>query len=371
MPSTYRHGSAWRFTIMAGLCVALAGCDPTLESRYADPRGTSINGVYSFVQLLRQSDHKVDVWPAISPRMQFNYQTLIVFQSSFEALPSKVCREIEEMLVYGTIGTLVIVARDSDAKVDYWRQMRDQPHSSTEERDAIEKSYHADSRAFQADTLAEFDAEAGTWFGLKRIARTDTAFQQTVECESHDSVFSVEARWPLNRRLEARSSAEVLWKTGDDPLLTYEAFEGYEVFVMGSATPLLNGGLVDPGNRQLAAEFARQIPCTGRVAIALSSEWFDDSEVQSPSMIRFLQVHPNGWVFGQGIVALLLFCWSRFPIFGRPRESSFTETARFGRHVDALGNLLRRTGDVKSARQRIRDWFGLQGGTSDSDSKPG
>ena len=139
--------------------------------------------------------------------------------------------------------------------------------------------------------------------------------------------------------------------------------------VLGSATPLLDGGLVDAGNRRLATEFIRQIPQTGRIAVALSSHWLDDSDLESPSVWKFMKVHPNGWVFCQATIALLLFCWWRFPIFGRPRRTIGTPTARFGRHVDALGNLLRRSGDVEFAKRRIRDWHGSQKTRSDTDLK--
>ena len=354
------------FTAWLGL--VLPGCTARLESRYADHRGASINGVASFIDILRQSGRKVDVWPGVSPRMEMEYNTVIVFQSNYEQLPEKLCLEIQDLMNGGTVNKLVLVVRDSDVAVDYWRQIRDRSESSPKDIVEAGRSYDASLALFAANSQSEFDAKTGTWYGLKRVDRAADQITKSIECHSESGSFSVDARWPFNRRLEPPDSAEILWHSGDDPLLTLEETASGVVIVLGSATPLLNGGLVDAGNRRLAAEFVRWIPKSDRVAVAVSSRWIDDSDLDSPSMVQFLKVHPNGWVFGQAIVALLLFCWWKFPIFGRPRRTTRSETARFGRHVEALGNLLRRSGNVKFAQQRIRDWHGTQKPRSDSDS---
>ena len=49
----------------------------------------------------------------------------------------------------------------------------------------------------------------------------------------------------------------------------------------------------------------------------------------------------------------VIFCFSRWPIFGRPVEESTTYEADFGRHVIAMGELLERTGDVHYALDRV------------------
>lgn len=346
-------------TVVLAVSMLVSGCAPSLESRYADSRGTSINGVSAFVEILRKSGHQVDVWSAISPQMQYRYQTLIVFDSTFDRMSAKLSNNLEVMMIDGTLGSLMLVVRDSDAAVDYWRQMRDRSDSSEKDREAADKSFRSQAALFELAARPEFDSETGTWYGLKQVDRSADPVLRTIECGSIEGPFTVEARWPLHRRLEPTRSADVIWKSGDDPLLTYSEGEVFDTYVLGSATPLLNGGLVDPGNRRLAIEFAKFVPKNGRVAVALSTRWREDGESESPGILQFLKVHPNGWVFGQGVLALLLFCWSRYPIFGRPRESNSVETARFGRHVEALGNLLRRTRDTNYARQRIRDWLGL------------
>ncbi len=43
------------------------------------------------------------------------------------------------------------------------------------------------------------------------------------------------------------------------------------------------------------------------------------------------------------VAFLLIFCWHRFPIFGRPKELPNRDVFRFGRHAEALGSLLERS----------------------------
>ena len=99
--------------------VALPGCSATLETRYAAPQGNSINGIVGFVDLMRQSGRKVDVWPAVSPKMRMNYQSIIVFLSTFDEIPDELHRDLESLMTGSGVKTLIIVVRDSDGAIDY------------------------------------------------------------------------------------------------------------------------------------------------------------------------------------------------------------------------------------------------------------
>ena len=343
-------------------CLMSSGCTPTLETRYAASRGASINGINCFLTLLRQSGRKVTVLPGLMEGMEWEYQTVIVFQSEFDELSEKSRRDLQRLISTGLIRTFIIIVRDSDAALDYWRQMQDRSDLSPSAIADVSQLYEMFRADFLSQAKIEFPPGPGKWFGLKRIDRTADTPVKTIEQHCDEGLLTVQSRWPLNRRLEPGDSAVVVWRSGDDPLFTVEETTMARVMVLGSATPLLNGGLVDPGNRRLAVEFLRWIPEGDRVAVAVSSQLFDEQEsnAKSPQIWNFVKVHPNGFVFGQGIFALLMFCWWKFPIFGRPRRIVSHETARFGRHVDAFGKLLRKTRDVTFAKQRIRDWNRVQ-----------
>lgn len=360
------HVTVKRFLAAAiGIMLFNSGCSATLETDYATPRGQSINGIATFIDILKSSGRRVDPWPGVSPQMKREYETLIVFHSDFGPLPEKLFRDTRDFMLGGTIKTLILVVRDSDAAVDYWRQISASTDLSSKDVEEASTSYRQIRAELASKTMPEFSKKVETWYGLKRVDRSSDSFEKPIQCESSQGRMTITARWPLNRRLDPSEEATILWSSGDDPLLAIEKTAFGNIVVVGSATPFLNGGLVDPGNRQLAGELSNLIPASDRVAVAASSNWIDLSQSESPSVLVFLKVHPNGWVFGQGTAALLIFCWWKYPIFGRPRQTVSVETARFGRHVDALGKLLRRTQDVHYARQRIRDWHGTQKSHSD------
>lgn len=354
------------FGAATSLILCLAGCSKPLETSYGPPRGVSINGIATFIDILKSSVRNVDLWPGISPQMRMKYETLIVFHTEFGPLPEKLSRDTRDLMLSGSIKTLIFVVRDSDAAVDYWRQISDRAELSAVDAEDARVAYRQSLTDLASKTKEEFSKKADYWYGLKKVDRASDPIEKPIQYESSQGRTTVTARWALNRRLEPSDEATILWSSGDDPLLTIEKTPFGNIIVAGSATPFLNGGLVDPGNRQLAGELSNLIPSSDRVAVATSSEWVDLTESDSPSVLTFIKVHPNGWVFGQGIAALLMFCWCQYPIFGRPKQTVSVESARFGRHVDALGKLLWRTKDVEYARQRIHDWHSTQKTHSDS-----
>jgi hypothetical protein len=305
----------------------LCGCSETLKTNYLDPQGKSINGIAGFVELVKSTGREVQVWQAISPRLKEDVDAVVIFQSEYDQIPNDRIANIRQMLRESSIQTVVIVIRDSDCEIDYWRQVAG---------------------------MAELSDNG--FYGLKRADRTNQPDVIPVDIETEDEPIHVSAKWPLNRQLDHSDDTVILWSTGDESLLTEDLYyTGQQVLVLASAAPLLNGGLVDPGNRQLAEELVKYLP-EGKVVITLSSRWSDGSFAESPSIWHFLKVHPHGWIFGQTLLALALFCWWKLPIFGRSKVAVNTEGVRFGRHIEALGALLQRTRDAAFARQLLRDW---------------
>jgi hypothetical protein len=159
---------------------------------------------------------------------------------------------------------------------------------------------------------------------------------------------------------------ESLWMTGEDRLLVRHRLDDATILVLASAAPLLNGGLVDPGNRRLAEDLASLLPTAGRMLLAGSAQIFggrggggnENGDKDEPSLWRLLRIQPLPWVAAQAIAAMALFCWCTAPIFGRPRRSSPDHAQDFGHHVEALGNLFEKSPAAGSAfaRERLAAW---------------
>ncbi|MGH7134232.1 MAG: hypothetical protein ACREHD_00745, partial [Pirellulales bacterium] len=69
--------------------------------------------------------------------------------------------------------------------------------------------------------------------------------------------------------------------------------------------------------------------------------------------LEILAVWPFNVIFLQLGALGLIFCYSRFPIFGRPRPLAAPRLSDFGRHIAALASLLEKTGDRVYALNRV------------------
>lgn len=342
--------------LLATLTLFVSGCTPYLESQYLAPNRHSINGIDAFVTLIRGTGRKVQIWRSVSARMKTDVDALIVFQHEFDQIPNDRLRSIRQLIRESDIKMVVFIPRDSDCAIDYWKQIGKLPNLTVSEEDSASDALEHAIQGLRLDADDPFEPK-DAFYGLKKEDRTNQPDVITVEMVGDTAPTKVEARWPLNRRLEPAEDARVGWSTGDDEaLLTTEVdYTGKTILVLASAAPVLNGGLVDPGNRRLAEVLVKLLP-QGKIAVTLSSRWSEGNFAESPGILTFLKVHPHGWIFGQTFLAILLFCWWKLPIFGRPLVAVNAEPVRFGRHVEALGQLLLRTRDAPHARQLIRDW---------------
>lgn len=360
---------------MAGLAAMLlctAGCDRGITSTYGAVRGDSLNGVAAFVQLLRDTGHATTARQRLPNRIDDDIRTVIVVDDSFSGLRPEAGDVLRRWRDTDGRHTLLLVLRDSDALIDY---LRDILHDDlpADRRDAARAILDRADRVL-ADATATPRSETPSCFDGLDVADRAAAPEATkVTVRSRGAASeTITARWCLNRRLRSRSAGEVLWESGADRLLVRHRKVGLDLLVLASATPMLNGGLVDPGNRTLAVELAALLPADGRILLAGSSEVAagsrggggdgggvnDAEDGEEPSPWRLLTVQPLPWLAAQAILALGLFCWCTAPIFGRPREVPPTQTQDFGHHVAALASLFAKSPAAGRAfaRHRLDEW---------------
>lgn len=341
------------------LVVALAaGCDRDPDTRYGTVRGESLNGVSAFVQLLRDAGHQTATRRWLAERIVERHDVAIVFADGFTA-PDEEARELlERFLDADGNQTLVFVVRDSDAAIDYWaavaaaRELPPEKVATAHERHATAQAElrAATQAAFTADTTDRSPLAYG-------LAVRRRPVPPPIEVDMAGTTAApVAARWELRRRFEPPRGTRPLWTHGGEPLLV--ASRGRDrTLLLASAAPLLNGGLVDPGNRRLAAALVAELPQDARVVVVGSARIRAEEEDESgPSVWRLLTVEPHPWIVAQAVVAMLLFCWWKAPIFGRPRREEDGRPQDFGHHVEALGALLRKSRDEAFAHTRLEAW---------------
>ncbi len=360
--------------MLALLVIAAAGCDREIETRYATVRGNSINGIAAFVQLLRDTDHTVIARQQLPAEIEVDVKTLVVFDDSFQSLRPAAADLLSRFLEEDSGRTLLLVLRDSDCMVAYLHSI------------LADAALPPDRRARAEEMLADAEDQLASAVSQPRAAtepfpdgliqsfrKQPSAGQLLVEVTHRQdgSTKTVDARWQLQRRLEVSRGSRVIWFADSESLLATNKIGDSTVLVLASAAAILNGGLVDPGNRQLAEDLVNRLPTDGKMLVAGSTavaspnsggdtggDTAGDSGQEPPSPWRLLTVQPLPWVAAQALAAMALFCWCTAPILGRPRQSSPTHAQDFGHHVDALANLLRKSaGDgERFSLQRLTAW---------------
>ena len=99
-------------------------------------------------------------------------------------------------------------------------------------------------------------------------------------------------------------------------------------------------------------------PCFAQVpAIAGGPRISKEDPSFAPSLgLDLMLIWPTNWILAHICLLGILFCFSRFPIFGRPREIRSQATSDFASHIDAVARLLSRTGDEDYARARLQHY---------------
>ncbi len=344
-------------------CLLTSGCWQTnLDATYGTVQRPSVNGLGVFVDMLRARGRRVDILPAINDRL-YRYNTFIVFHHEFDPL-SKATEEFLN-LDWDPEQTIVVALRDCDWAIDYWDQVaRQLDKSDLQEAAAARRASDIARSMMRGGTANVTTAESSTLYRLETILRQTNERARKVQYLSSNGSLAgeLDVDFLLRRRLAPvpSSPSQVLWKSGDDPLLiSVQKPDGPRILILGTTAPLLNAGLVHPGNRELTRRFMAELDDTEPIAVVTSSILLEGGD-ENISLWRFAKVYPHPWILGQSLLAIILFCWWRWPIFGRPHADQVQETKRFGRHVAAVGQLLAVTGNVNFALQRIQEWQRVQ-----------
>jgi hypothetical protein len=81
-----------------------------------------------------------------------------------------------------------------------------------------------------------------------------------------------------------------------------------------------------------------------------------DDRTLPHSMLDIFGIWPLSVILTQWGLVLLLFCFSRWPIFGPPRDPPVPTASDFSRHVAALGEALELTRDETFAKARWQQY---------------
>ncbi len=374
---------------LAMLTLLLAGCgDRKISYQYGKASGTSINGLTLFADMLDEKGHNVGIQRRLSRRLE-RAQTIIWAPDNEEPLDKKNVGWLEDWLIQEQ-RVLIVIGRTYDADVQYFKQLAE--NSSPEEYYRRRRQYN-DKLASGYDTwISNADEEKIWWYsenaGPSHPQEIAGPWAQGVDASKAD-LFSETLFKPLDEYSKKpispkKDEEDYLW---DPESFSIDSFRGgtlqqrnllvadgepfafelnpewddarqHRLILVSNASFLLNLPLATNSENQVLANHVAD-ECVGNVVIleSDSSLPISDSLDQQQDTKSWIVQKPLCYIAPHLLFWGVLYCFVFFPIFGRPRKIRFHPAKSFGSHVDAVGEIVRRTGDRKWAKKRVEEYL--------------
>lgn len=353
------------------------------------PAMRSVNGTSVFAGMFGQRCRSISTWSRLSPRLKRS-DVIVWVPNSFELPEKEAIDYLENDWLArddNRFRTLIFVARDFDAGIDYWQQQADsakgQSYLESRSQLARMQSDHALQRAYTAvamksdwftiesnQSFTDVKADRGEWFAeLQKNLRQLNSETNSSSVTKSELTFPAAGvmDWPEPKNRSGRKY-EVLLGSEETPLivkLTDDfAWPDGQVILLLNGSSVLNLPLVQTQNRLIASKLmdecgnsVRRVTFleTGPAGIEVSRR-----DPKAYSGFDALKIWPINSILLHLIVAGILYCAMVFPIFGRPRELDGETTSNFGKHVRAMADLLVVTQDRNAAIAKVQQYRNLK-----------
>jgi hypothetical protein len=307
--------------------------------------------------MFERAGHKVTSWRRLSPRLQQRADCIVWFPDDFQPPPPKVRKWLEDWLEARSDRTLIYVGRDFDAASWYWREIA--PGAPADQAAEIRMRKLTAEADFQSQRLKIPASEDCEWFTVRGASQPREV--RTLEGDPRwvKGIDPKKLRIELNGRIDESSYGEALLASEGDLLVGAESIGDSRLIVVTNGSFLLNLPLVNHEHRKLAGRLIDQIGPPSKQVVFLESTAGGppiadkDPAATMPTGLEIFHIWPTSWILLHMAVVGILLCFSRYPIFGLARDPGVEIAPDFGKHVEALGELLRRSRDTAYAVSRL------------------
>jgi hypothetical protein len=359
-----RPGLLLRLVLVGLLCVSTAGCGGCgggIDSLYGRRSGTgaagSVNGTAVLAEMFGRAGHTVSTQRILSPRVRDRADCIVWFPDDFQVPSQPVCQWLEDWLGQQPGRTLIYVGRDFDAATFYWEKVL--PEAPAEQKAEIGRRLQSARNDFSRARRMSSGTADCDFFSVKgqfqprkvRSLQGDPAWLGDVD--------PAKVEIELGGRFVPPRSAEVLLESDGDVLVTRQWWDQGQVFVITNGSFLLNLPLVNHEHRKLAGRLIDEVGAAPQSVVFLESSSGgppvadEDPSLKIPTGMEFFHEWPANWILLHLSLVGILFCFWRLPIFGRPAAPEPEALSDFGRHIEALGDLLRQSQDRAYAMTRL------------------
>ena len=343
------------------LGLASLGCGQAeIGTEYGERKGfqpTSVNGTAVFGEMFQRAGHNVFSWRLLSPRLRERADAIVWFPDDFDPPKDEVRKWLDEWLAAKPGRTLIYVGRDFDAAPWYYQKVA--PLAPADQQSELRSRGRRAQRAFDARRGKLPASKDADWFTLRGDAKPRTVRTLQGDPEWTASVDAKKLEIRLHSRLEPSPDADVVLESEDDALISVLPIGQGQLILVANGSFLLNGPLVNHQHRKLAGTLVSQVGPPPKTVVFLESNpggptiADKDPKLAFPSPMEVFHVWPANWILLQLLIVGVLFCFFRYPLFGRPREPEPDRPSDFGKHIDALGMLLAKTADRRYAMSRL------------------
>lgn len=354
------------------LTVSLAGCGlERLDTTYGRTGGESVNGVGVFADRLERRGHQVRTAFRLSESVETWADTIIRVLPNPGPVSEAEGDWYYEWQLAEPARDVILVCRDYEAQGEYWRGVLEQLESedASDEFIARVRTQLRKARAWP-ERLPPEVAEAADpyfWFEVgdplpetpKPCERLEGPWAEGIDAET--------AAVMVRRPLVSGSEAEiVLLSCNGEPLVFDWHWGNHEIqpsraLVLANGSFLLNGALVHPERRALAARVVEWIgPPSRRIAFVEGPGVLGEEGSAMPTPWDLLGRWPElGWIVVHFLILGAVACLARAIAVRHPRPQPASDVGRLSSHAEALGALLARTRDIETSRsviERYQRW---------------
>jgi hypothetical protein len=343
------------------LFLFFAGCYTRVETNYGSRRGPgpteSVNGTSVLGDMFQRAGHKVFSWHYLSPRLKERADCIVWIPDDYKPPGVKERQWLEGWLQAKPGRTLIYVGRDVDAGPVYWNKVL--PGAPAAQAPLISSEIAKETSRVSGDRAALPKNEDCGWFTLDSTVKSRQVAKLQGEPQWLDGIDPAKTDITLESRLTPPDDADVLLESDEDVLVSSSSVGQGQLIVVANGSFLLNEPLVNHEHRKLAGKLIDEIGTPPQKVVFLESGAGGppirdkDPTLGSPTGLEIFNIWPTNWILLHLAAVGVIFCFVRWPIFGRPRRLKRVAESDFGRHIAAEAELLKHSGDRTYATARL------------------
>lgn len=346
-----RAGHAGRAQVAilpALLLLAMAGCSAEFDPRYGRTSesyiNTSVNGTDVLAAMLAEAGFEVSSRSILMTSAMQRVETIVWFPNDIHAPSEEVCAWFDAWLASGENRTLVYVGRGFDAAPLYFRKMAPRVPKAQQpfyrQQVSIQKTVRP---PMIPDSKMQCE-----WFSIDWPEPEGPV--TSLEGPWSQGIDAAKAEVYLSDQYNTHLPTRVLLSTKGTPLVTQirdPAWGGGRIIAISNGSFLLNMPLVNHENRKLAGKLVDALHPPGKLVMLQSGPGGPpiDPPAGGSALARLFGAFPLNIILLHCAVLGIIFCFARWPIFGRPKTPPAEILSDFGKHVQAVGQLMQRTRD--------------------------